>query len=44
MRFFFDYISKDQSLYDYRGDEFPSTAAGVKLISLSVDAAEQLAA
>ncbi len=22
MRFFFDYRTKDQSLYDYRGDEF----------------------
>ena len=25
MRYFFDYKAKDQSLYDYRGEEFPST-------------------
>jgi hypothetical protein len=23
-RFFFDYTTKDKSLYDYKGDEFPS--------------------
>jgi hypothetical protein len=29
-RFFFDYTTKDQSLYDYRGDEFPSPRGAFK--------------
>ena len=29
MRFFFDYTAKDQSLYDYRGDEFRNSVAAI---------------
>jgi len=29
-RFFFDYTTKDQSLYDYRGDEFVSTQGAIE--------------
>ena len=29
MRFFFDYTAKNQSLYDYRGDEFRSSVAAI---------------
>ncbi len=30
MRFFFDYTTKDQSLYDYRGDEFRSPQGAIE--------------
>jgi hypothetical protein len=29
MRFFFDYTTKDQSLFDYRGDEFRTPQAAI---------------
>ena len=29
MRFFFDYTSKDQALYDYQGDEFRSSKSAI---------------
>jgi hypothetical protein len=29
-RFFFDYTTKDQSLYDYRGDEFVNTQSAIE--------------
>lgn len=29
MRFFFDYVKKDESLLDYRGDEFCSTQGAI---------------
>ena len=29
MRFFFDYASKDQALYDYQGDEFPNPQGAI---------------
>ncbi len=29
-RFFFDYMTNDQSLYDYRGSEFPNLQSAVE--------------
>lgn len=29
MRFFFDYVTRSQSLYDYQGDEFRSAQAAI---------------
>jgi hypothetical protein len=29
-RFFFDYTTRDRSLYDYRGDEFPSSQSAIE--------------
>ena len=29
MRFFFDYTSNDRSLYDYRGEDFPTPGAAI---------------
>ena len=30
MRFFFDYTKKDESLYDYRGDEFTNPTGAIE--------------
>lgn len=30
MRFFFDYTKKDESLFDYRGDEFPTAEGAIE--------------
>ena len=30
IRFFFDYTSKDKSLYDYRGDDFQTPQAAIE--------------
>lgn len=30
MRFFFDYTTRDRSLYDYRGDEFRTAQAAIE--------------
>jgi hypothetical protein len=30
MRFFFDYTTHNQSLYDYSGDEFPSCQSAIE--------------
>lgn len=37
MRFFFDYATQGQSLYDYRGDEFRSPQAAVEFARVIVE-------
>jgi hypothetical protein len=36
MRFFFDYTSKEKSLYDYQGDEFVSSQAAIDFAEATV--------
>jgi hypothetical protein len=36
MRFFFDYTSKDKSLYDYQGDEFLNSQAAIEFAEATV--------
>jgi len=36
MRFFFDYTSKEKSLYDYQGDEFISSQAAIEFAEATV--------
>jgi hypothetical protein len=36
MRYFFDYRSKDKSLYDYEGDEFVTSQAAIEFAEATV--------